>query len=330
VTSLLLIAKRLGMETACASEQQKIRGNRYTRNPSGKPPQITERDIAIFRIINVHGDLSAPYIHAYLELLFNAKDYQSTYKRLGKLYHYSWLDRHPGQYRDAKNTDRNYAVYRLSNKASKYLRKKGLYIEIVPRSCTSWKHDFLRSCFTFSVNFHCLKHPDEFEFIPHYVIVERIGKDELHIGDKRMKTDKAFIPDVLFGIKYKKAGGARIFMTEIDCDTEQGPSTEKSKKNHKVTIEGKILVYRQYYKEKKHIADFGREGIMVAFVTNYLSRMHYINELALKVKPHGYNYLIINDAPCFGDFLYPPKEVFDHFYAPWLLPGNSDFYLNVA
>lgn len=304
----------------------KQKGNRYSRNPTGRPPRITEVDVARFQFLNVHGDLTAPYLNRYTKLsgLTNG-DYQSTYKRLGKLYDWGWLDRHKKQYDNTRNTDRNYSVYRLNEKSKAKLREMGLFIENTPRPSSSWKHDFMRACYTATIHIRCLAEPEKYRFIPHHDIVRDVGKD---IFKPVPDGHDEFIPDALCGIQYA-GGGSRIYMVEIDCGSEQNESTIKSKKRRKITIEDKLSAYRQYYRNKQHIADFGREGIMVCVVTVNLDRRSNHIDILLKIKPSGANYVLFTDVPYFGDFLYPPKDLLPVFDTPYHRAKHEPFYLHL-
>ena len=306
----------------------KKRGNRYSRNPTGSPPHITEIDIARFQFLNVHGDLTGPYLHLYSNLQgLTRGEYTgtSTRKRLGKLYDWGWLDRHKKQYDNTRNTDRNYSVYRLNDKSKKLLRDMGLFIENTPRPSSSWKHDFMRSCYTASLHLHCLKNPDKFRFIPHHHIVMDIGKD---IFKSIASGTDEFIPDALCGIQYVETGGSRLFMVEIDCGSEQNESTQRSRKTRKITVEDKLSAYRHYFRNKQHVSDFSRQGIMVPVVTVNPDRRQNIIDLLLKIKPSGANYILFTDVTCFGDFLYPPKDLLPVFNEPYHRANHEPFCIN--
>jgi len=279
-----------------------------------------------FRFLNIHGDLPTPYLHEYSTLNRAGDDYQSTYKRLKKLYNHGWVLRDPQQYKSALRPDSSYCVYRLSKKSKKFLQDRGAFIENTPKpSGDNWKHDFLRACCSASKHLYCLRHPELFEYIPHHRIVDRIGKDRFDVeGD-------IFFPDLLDGIKYVDTGTVRLTINEIDCNTEQLESTPTSIKNRKKTFEDKIVVAKKYIGSGLYKQDFGISGgLLLSIITTNATHMQNLIDIALKVKPYGFNYMLFQYVDGFGDFIKPPKDIFPLIENPWYCAGKEPFNLAVA
>ena len=298
-------------------------GRRFDDLPqsTGKRVELTANDIAAFQFYLRHGDLPVPIVFEYLRTLGLVKDLQSTTKRHGQLFHEAntayggtYLDRDPNQ-KLTNNPNYHRRVHRLNHRSKKVLMDEDLFTEHTPKTSSSWKHDFLRACFSASIEIACLREPEKYKYIAHPKIVERIGIDEFSVEGKPLR------PDLIHGIRYKSDDSVRLFLVEIDCKTEQVHNTKKNKYR---TFESKLDRYRKYIGGGLYKKDFGiGGGVMLQTVTT--NQTHMYNLIKLNEKK---NYMLFNYVENFDWGFVPPVEIFPLFNEPWLCPGNPDFFIN--
>jgi len=299
------------------------RRSRLSRKSTGVRVELTKADLLRFAFLQRHGDLPTSLIHQYTQYLGMVKNLHATRRRLGKLFHERntphngpYLDRNHNQQYTA-NSDYHFAVYRVNDRSIKALKEARLHVEHIPRHSNSWKHDFLRSCYSASMELMCLKHSEELEYIPHHEIVGRTGMDSFTVDGMH------FTPDLIHGIRYKDSGTARLYMVEIDCHTEQLRTTARKRF---ITFEKKLELYRKYIAGGVYKEDFGiRGGILLAVVTTNRTHMHNLMALA-----GNSNFMLFNTVPDFDFGFIPPAEPFELLKAAWTRPGKDDFYMNVA
>lgn len=304
------------------------RRRRDIPNSTGARVVPNETDILRFSFIQRHGDLPLTLIHEYTK--HRCKNIDATRKRFTRLFHEkntphvgTYIDRDPNQYK-TRNSDYQFGVYRTNARSNKLLKECGLYQKNTPHTSSSWDHDFLRACYSSSVELLCLKEPDKYQYIPHHEIVDRIGKDIFEVDGKK------FRPDLLHGILHKEENKAVLYMVEIDRNTEQVESTEITRKNNKVTFEDKLENYKNYFAKKLYRDDFGREGILLHTVTSNKVHMDRLIKLAARVFTGGANFTLFNYVDGFEFGFIPPSKPFPVFTTPSLRPGRADFYISDA
>lgn len=292
---------------------------RHIPQPTGQEIIIYETDIIRFAFIQRHGDSPLTLIHEYTK--DRCKNLDATRKRFTKLFHERYIDRDPNQY-ETRNSDYQFAVYRTNRRSNKVLKERGLYQVNAPHTSSSWKHDFLRACYSASIELACLKESDKYEYIPNHRIVDRIGKSKFDVdGD-------TFRPDLIHGIRYLESGKVTLFMVEIDMNTEQLRSTQKNKDK---TFEEKLKIYKKYFEGKLFKKDFGSQtGIMMHTVTTNKVHMDNLIKLANEVVEGGANYMLFNYVDGFEFGFIPPSKPFPVFNIPSLRPERDDFYIGDA
>lgn len=297
---------------------------RHIPQPKGLEILLTETDVLRFEFIQRHGDLPLTLIHEYTKQ--RCKNLDATRKRFTKLFHEkktlhkgTYIDRDPSQY-ETRNSDYQFGVYQTNKRSNKVLEERGLYQANTPHTSSSWRHDFLRACYSASIELACLKEPDKYEYIPHHRIIDKIGTSKFDVdGD-------TFRPDLIHGIRYLDSGKVTMFMVEIDMNTEQLRSTQKNKDK---TFEEKLKIYKKYFEDKLFKKDFGsRTGIMMHTVTTNKVHMDNLIELAKDVVGGGCNFMLFNYVDGFEFGFIPPSKPFPLFKAPSLRPGRADFYMS--
>jgi len=157
---------------------------------------------------------------------------------------------------------------------------------------------------------------DDLEYISHHEIVERIGKDSFVVNKEE------FIPDVIHGIRHKKSGAVRLYMVEIDRNTE----SVSSYKFKLASFQHKLEQYHKYIAGGLYKKDFGiNGGMLLVVVTNNITHMHNLIDLAGKS-----NFMLFASVPKFGVDFAPPSKPFELVESPLLRPGKEPFYMSVA
>jgi len=306
-------------------EKASKRSRRDTPNPkSCAKPVIGERDIKWFEFLNRHGDLPSTYLHEYSVVMELGAGYQSTYRRLGKLFHHGYLLRDENQKLFTGSVDRNFCVYRISPKSKAILQKLNLFIVNTPKpSGDNWRHDCLRACYSSSFELECLRRPKEFKYIPHHEIVEDIGKDYLACNGKRTT------PDLFQGVYFLKLDNIKVrFINEIDGATVQGKRTDKSIKNKKITMEDRFEFYKQYFLGGQAKEDFSTSGVLLSIVTCSEAHMHYmLHEVVKPVFKKGSNFMLFDWVEGFHPMFKPPKHTFEIIDVPNLRPKREPYIM---
>jgi len=298
---------------------------------TGRRVELTSTDIRLFEFYNRHGDLPVTLAFQYLKVMGLAKDYQSTVRRHGLLFHEGntqyggpYLDRNPNQW-GTINASYHPRTHRLTERGKQVLRDAGLFKTNSPRYSNSWKHDYLRACVSASDEIWCLREPEKYEYIPHHRVVELVGKDgfmpELKKIAGQTKQVNQLVPDLMYGINYKQRDSLRLYMVEIDCKTEQVKKTEK---NPYRTFENKLDRYSRFiggglYKEEMGISG----GVMLQTITTNARHMQELIGLVPDKK-----YMLFNYLDSFDWGFIPPKEPFALFEEPWICPGIGHFHIN--
>jgi len=284
-----------------------------TRQPTEKHIFINDVDLERLEFLHRHGALPTPYIHERTKQ--HSKNDRATNYRLRDLYHEietgfggPLLDRPPQQYR-TKNPERNYCVHSISKYGIRALGKAGRTHENTPLSSGSWDHDFLRACYTASIELGCRSKPDLFRFIHHDTVINNAIKKTGKVPEFRI-DGKNFVPDALFGIHYLKQNKVRLFAVEIDMMTES--ITSKSRRTK--TVELIFDHYRKFIGNglyKRQFA-FGGSFFLVVITVNP-THAHNI----MKRIPHE-EFILFNWIDGFEYYIKPPNVM------PWLFAETYD------
>lgn len=301
-----------------------IAGRRFDDQPvsTGRRIELYPNDFELLKFYHRHGDLPVTLAFEYLKAMGMAKSQKATTQRHTKLFHEdnteyggTYLDRDPRQF-ETRNSKCHHRVYRLTPRSEKALRDNGFYSEWTPKTSSSWKHDFLRACYTASIEIACLRESDKYEYLSHEKIATAIEKDSFSVEGKK------FTPDAVYGIRYKETGKVLLFLVEIDCMTEQVKSTQR---NPYRTFENKLETYRKYISGGLYKNDFNISGgVMLAVVTTSYGHMHSL----LNLVKNPTSYMLFNMVDEFYYGFKPPREIFPLFNESWLRPHSDDFLMN--
>jgi len=205
----------------------------------------------------------------------------------------------------------------LDKPALMALRMKGLYRENTPTSSPiSMKHDTLLSCGTASIDIQTMEQPDEYGFIFHDEVLERIKRQ------LRFPIDGDLRPDRTFGVRYKRTNTARIFLVEADMGTEVMHGYSNSRKTIEHNLHQYDLLlngeYKQYFPSNTRI--------VVVFLVLTQGRMASMLELAQKTLSRtAAPFVLFKTVPEFAQFLEPPPILDYLFHEPYARAGLAPF-----
>jgi hypothetical protein len=319
------------------------RRSRWGRQ-GNKPAQLIERDLDIFRLLQRYRYLPADYIHAFVG--GNKTRFQ---ERLNKLYREPncYLDR-PGQQRQTFDANYRSLIYENDNKAQRALQDFGYFD---PEEAVAWLSQGRERHVTFahsvmicealaSIELGLKDHP-ELRLVPwreiHAKMPEKTRNSKLShclpvriehtIGGKAHHSDKALMPDAVFGIEWT-GKGTRYFA--LECDRDHEPLLRSNLEQ--TSYLRKILQYQAAIEGRVYKTHWGLPNLMALHVTNSDYHMNKIKELVgelYREHPRGMpTYQLLKTMPSLGDFAKPEPPTGRLFKEGWQRVGHPDFVLN--
>lgn len=308
------------------------RRSRFTPTSTGKRVVPRTRALIYFEALHRHGSLSSSMLHAFTQHLF--RDETITKKRLRDLFHENntphgerywergvtdegqYLTRPDGlpMYRIGSRIEPLDLFYDLRYEAQLALQDPEDYRwrKNAPKRTASPKHDAFQAYVTANEDLVCQAHSDQFEYLYHDEIVDRIGVRSFTIDGKIVT------PDAFSGIRYLPSRSAIIFINEVDRNTQ--PLQSKKEYRHKKIAEN-LGLYEEFFRTKQHEEYFGKgASVMVRHYTvNARHMQNMMDELGESI------YQLFKCVPEFGADWNPPGPNPDLFFEPWLRPGKSPF-----
>ncbi|MCU7838871.1 MAG: replication-relaxation family protein [Candidatus Thiodiazotropha sp. (ex Troendleina suluensis)] len=309
-------------------------GRRYRDKPvsTGKRITPTDRDILLFDKIHRHGPLPTKYLVAYSKLI--RKSTTRAKDRLTDLFNEdntphdgTYLSR-PWQQFETLDARQHDLVYDLTPRSKCLLKEQGLWSEYTPNTSGSWKHTFMTSCITASIELGT--HENEFtRYIFQDEILSRSGS-KLSFSVDVLGINKRLIPDGLFGLEYTCDGKQyyRFFLVEADRATEPGRTQNFSRKSYRRTI----LQYREFVGKGLYKEALGLSAtLLVLNVTTSELRHRNLLELTKELSgSSGNNYLLFQYAPELGRYFHPPDILFHLFMNGWERGGWGPFSISTV
>lgn len=311
-------------------------GRRHREKPhaSGKRITPTDRDILWFDKIHRHGPLSTPYLLAYS--LHLRRSSTRAKDRLTDLFNEDATP-HGGTYlsrpwQQFETLDARYhdLVYDLTQHTVALLKEHDLYSDYTPHSSGSWKHRFMVSSITASIELATLQ-TENIRYIFQDEILARSGTKlsfPVTINAHGTETTKELMPDGLFGLEYSDNDKKyyRFFLLEADRSTEPGAASTLDRKSYLRTI----LQYREFvgkgqYKDALDLS----AGLLALHITTSDLRMRNLIDLTNKLSEgRGNNYMLYRAAPEFGRYFTTPRILYDLFTDGWHRAGREPFQIN--
>jgi hypothetical protein len=295
---------------------------RHKRVSTGKRVSCTDRDILLLEKIHRHGPLSTSYLLAYSQSL--RKNNKRTIERLCDLYNENgtphggpYLDR-PIQQFEVMDARQNELCYDLTEAGEQILKEQGLWSDYAPAPGGSWKHQYMTSAITASIELATLGTSTRYIFQD-----EILSKAKTRLAFDTANT--TLIPDALFGLEYNEGKKLyRFFVVEADRATEPGRGNVNRK-----TFERSIDLYRSFIGQGQYKQALGlTAGLLVLTVTTGERRMKNLIEITKEISPNGSNtYMLYQTEPSFGGLFKPPKPL-ELYTKPWHRAGLPPFFIH--
>ena len=309
------------------------RRHREAPHPSGKRIAPSERDILWLDKIHRHGPLATRYLLAYSKLVrrsdTRAKDRLTDLFNEDATPHGGTYLSRPWQQFETLDARYHDLVYDLTPRAVDLLKEHDLYSQYTPRPSGSWKHRFMVSCITASIELATLA-TDNSRYIFQDEILARGGYTlsfPVTITANGKPITKQLMPDGLFGLEYTSVEKKyyRFFLIEADRSTEPDTASTLDRKSYTRTI----LQYREFvgkglYKEALGLS----AGLLALHVTTSELRLRNLLALTEKLLASGANnYMLYRAAPEFGRYFKAPGILHDLFLDGWQRAGRPPFFI---
>ena len=248
------------------------RRSRMRRTSSGKKLALTERDVALFRVLAEYRYLRSTYLYPF------AKGASETRfkERLGDLFHEGFIDRPEKQWdlMDARSTP---VVYEIGERARRALGEHGCPAAnartfLGPAAHRQFVHSRLICECLASIELAAREHTN-LRFITWSEILSRAPASTQNspIPFRIPFESSAVIPDGLFGLEYKTDRGKayRFFALEMDRGTMPISRTDGTKTSYIAKLAG----YREIIERRLHKQHWGISSLFVLTVTTNRERL---------------------------------------------------------
>lgn len=312
-------------------------GRRPRNRPSSSGKKITPqpRDLLWFRKLQQHGPLSASFLHGFSVSV--CRNRKRALDRMTDLFNEdltpdcgTYLSR-PYQQFDTYDARYKELVYDLRPPAIQALARTGASTGACTDSSGPWRHSFMVSCITASIELGTLNRRDV-NFIPGHVILERSDTSlrfptTIQEGASKPGREVDLIPDALFGLEYVNGAqrSYRFFLVEADRGTEPTRSSRFNRKSHLRNF----MQYREYIGQKLYKSHLGlKAGLMVLNVTKDQATLQRMLALGEEVYDKGNTYMLFQTADAFAGNFAPPKPLPQFLKMPWQRVAYDDFRID--
>lgn len=302
---------------------------------TGKRISPQSRDLLWFQKLQEHGPLPASFLHSYSK--HQCKSWKRAQDRLTDLYHEdrtpdqgSYLDR-PYQQFDTFDSRYKELVVDLKEPARCALKRHSQWRENRSINTGPWRHRFMVSCITASIEIAALEREDV-NFIPGHVVLERAGTSlryptKISPDGKKREREVDLIPDAFFGLEYVsgRKTAYRFFLVEADRGTEPTRASRFNRKSHLRNF----LQYREYVGQGTYKSHLGLSaGIMVLNVTKDEATLNRMLALGHEIYEKGNTFMLFQTAEEFAGNYAPPKPLTQFLHAGWQRVGFDDFRID--
>jgi len=313
---------------------------------SGKRIELTERDLAIFRLLSRYRYLRSTHLHAFV----GGKSYKRFIERLGHLFHEGGYLNRPQQQWQAINARYAPAVYELGERGWDIVREQGL--DQAPlksrkngqRVIRQYQHELMICDVVSAIEFGIRDNPN-LRFIawpeilqsPKMPVSSRDCPNPLAMPvsvsyacpqtKNFYRSDKPLIPDAVFGIEYNSIGHKqyRFFALEADRNTE--PVTRGNLEQSSYLR--KILQYREIAARSLYKTQWGLPNLLVLSVTVNDRHMQNLMQLVDELTAgKGSSYLLFKTMPSLSSLEKAPAAASDMLTGAWQRVGLGPFCID--
>lgn len=292
----------------------------------------TERDIAIFDILQRYRYLPANFIWPLLPSEVQGRSYKRYVERLGTLFHEGYLNR-PARQWQCVNARYKPCTYELDGKGKAVLSELGLRIPHRVGHGKNFSHELLVCLIQASLEISCREY-SQLEYVSWNTILTyktlpnatRISATPFKMPVTVLGKKRHLIPDgTPAGIWYRSDGGKRVAMCfvgfEADCATEPHEPLEIYER---ANTEFKLRAYLDIAAKKTYHTHFGFPNMVVPIVTTNAARLQNMMGVLEKLtNGKGASSIIFKSIPAFGAFEKSPQPSDLVLTTPWQRVGYT-------
>lgn len=301
-----------------------------------KAVQLRPRDRDIFSLLQRYRYLSSDYLYAFI-----GGDESRFLKRLGDLFvepncFVERPEREPA--RRHFNADYRPIVYELEDKGHDELNDGESYVWLNRgrEHRTYYPHSVMVCQALANIELGIRKDPT-LRFIPWPEIYAKMPEETRHsqlshclpvsisheIEGKVHRSNKALLPDAVFGIEYI-GHGVKFFA--LECDRNNEPTRRRNLEE--TSYLRKLLQYKAVVHGRVFKTHWGLPNLLVLNVFNDAGHLDDIKTLTQELTGKGASYLLFGTMASIGDFEKPPAPDGRLLSMPWQRVGYCDFNIN--
>jgi hypothetical protein len=209
----------------------------------------------------------------------------------------------------------NELVHELTEHSVAALKEAGLWSAYAPSPGGTFKHQFMVSCITASIELNARK--KGWRYIPQHELLQR-AETELAIDIHGLLR-----PDALFALEI--GGKYLIFFLEADRAAEP-LDTRNIRKSFRRNVEQyRQLIGNEVYKDKFNL----KARALLLNVTVSEKRRDHMIKMVDEIFPQGCTYILSHALPEFGRYFKPPRTM-NLLDVRWQRAGNPAYRIGVV
>lgn len=298
------------------------RRSRLHRKPYGRRIVLSERDLALFRLLDTYRYLPADFLHAFLG--GHATHHRA---RLTDLFHEGWLDKPAAQW-EAFNARYRPDTYALSRKAERVLAETGGASAVRIGTGGAFRHELMVCLIMASLELSSrgsgidlrgwrdilAMAPAATQALPAPFALPVPGS-----GTNVLRPD---------GLPFGLHGRRRFFFVGIEADRHTEPLHPVDLRARSSSILRKFLQYQVMVKERIFERHFGIPNVLVPFVTVNEEHMANMMDLAMQISDgRGFKWMLFRTMQAFGSPLMRATPDLTLLSGPWMRAGNPPLTL---
>jgi len=295
--------------------------SRLQPEPRGRRIALTQRDLALFQVLDRYRYLPSNYLFAFL-------GGHPTYhrQRLTDLFHEGYLVKPAAQW-EIFNARYRPNSYELGSRAKTALGNvTSLAAHRVGAGAPFW-HEHL-VCLVMA-SFELAARMDNVVVRDWRDILLRapapvpssaspfslsISVPELGGGKRTLRPD---------GLPFGLSGKRTLWFPGVEVDRHTEPLHPSDLRSRSSSILLKFILYRQFVRERMYDTHYAMPNIMVPFITVNDRHLNNMVELALSLSEgRGLKWMLFKSLPELASPTQSPEPVLDLLSTPWLRPGN--------
>lgn len=298
------------------------RRSRLHRQAHGRRILLSERDLALFRLLDAYRYLPADFLHAFLG---GHKTHHRA--RLTDLFHEGWLDKPAAQW-EAFNARYRPDTYALGQKAEAVLAEAGGASSVRIGAGGAFRHELMVCLIMASLELS--SRASGIDLLPWRDILAMAPAATQALPSPFALPVMGGGASVLRpdGLPFGLRGRRSFFFVGIEADRHTEPLHPVDLRARSSSILRKFLQYQALVKERIFERHFGIPNLLVPFVTVSEEHMRNMMDLAMQVSEgRGFKWMLFRTIPAFGSPLMRATPDVTLLSKPWERAGNPPLSL---